>query len=326
MFRFTSLLMVAVLMGGCVGSAEDPLRPAGADERPIVGPALVSDSQGGIEGTVIDASLMPLPYVEVALRESSGDAPALRTTNTGVDGRFIFELVEPATYRVTTSAPGFGNVTQLVVVVAGEAAKVRLLLTELPSDEPYVDLLIENGLFNCGIAAVAVSAVCLPTVTAAVLGPHKTALFFPIPVGHEAVVAETDWPNRDQVMRNWYMDDALDDNVYDGDCLGDAIGGAILRKEFTPETTATSYSTLCPTVTPFPPAAQNFTLLVATFYDGAYQREIDSSARPVCDANPAIGYCTGVGVILEMKYTQYVTIFVNQRPEPLGSYSAVPDN
>lgn len=325
MARAALLLIVAILLGGCLGGST-PAQPQGTEsEAPIVGPALVSDSQGGIEGTVIDATLLPIPNVVVHLRESSGDAPALKNTTTALDGRFIFELVDPGTYRVSTSAPGFGNVTQLVVVVAGEAAKVRLVLTELPSDEPYVALLIQNGIFNCGVAVIAVSAVCLPTVTGAVLGPHKTALFFPVPVGHQAVVAETDWPNREQVMRNWYMNDEKDDNVYDGDCLGDAIGGAILRKDFTPDTTATSYSTLCPEVTVFPPSSQNFTLLVATFYDGAYQREIDGTARPVCDANPAVGYCTGVGVIFEMRYTQYVTIFVNQRPEPLEAYSAVPD-
>lgn len=325
MVRAGALLIVAVLLGGCVGGAPEAT-PQATDAAPdIVGPAVVSETQGGIEGTVIDASLLPVPSVVVHLRESSGDAPALKNTSSGIDGRFIFELVDPGTYRVATSAIGFGNVTQLVVVVAGEATPVRLMLTELASDEPYVSLLILNGIFNCGVAAVAVSAVCLPTVTGAVLGPHKTALFFPIPIGHQAVVAETDWPNREQVMRNWYMNDEKDDNVYDGDCLGDAIGGAVLRKDFTPESAGTSYSTLCPEVTPFPPSSQNFTLLVATFYDGAYQREIDSTARPACDANPVVGYCTGVGVIFEMKYTQYVTIFVNQRPEPLEAYSAVPD-
>ncbi|HEX9816065.1 MAG TPA: carboxypeptidase-like regulatory domain-containing protein [Candidatus Thermoplasmatota archaeon] len=316
---------MAVLLGGCLGGGSNADPQQTQAEPEIVGPALVSDRQGGIEGTVIDASLLPVPNVLVHLRESSGDAPAFKNTTSGVDGRFIFELVDPGTYRVTSSAAGFGNVTQLVVVVVGEATAVRLVLAELASDEPYVSLLILNGIFNCGVAAVVVSAVCVPTVTSAVLGTHKTALFFPIPVGHQAVVAETDWQNREQVMRNWYMNDEKDDNVYDGDCLGDAIGGPVLRKDFTPDTTGTSYSTLCPDVTPFPPSSQNFTLLVATFYDGAYQREIDSTARPACDANPVVGYCTGVGVILEMKYTQYVTIFVNQRPEPLEAYSAVPD-
>ena len=325
MRRLFPLLVLAFLVGGCVGGSPNADPQATAPEQEIVGPALVSDTQGGIEGTVIDASLLPIQQVTVHLRPGSGEAPALKNTSTGADGRFIFELVDPGTYRVSTSAPGFGNVTQLVVVVAGEAASARLVLTELPSAEPYVSLLIQNGIFNCGVAAIVVSAVCLPTVTGAVLGPHKTALFFPVPVGHQAVVAETDWPNREQVMRNWYMNDEKDDNVYDGDCLGDAIGGAVLRKEFTPDTTATSYSTLCPEVTVFPPSSQNFTLLVATFYDGAYQREIDGNARPVCDANPVIGYCTGVGVIFEMRYTQYVTVFVNQRPEPIDAYSAVPD-
>lgn len=322
---FVLIVVLSTITAGCSGPSaiEGDAKPD--DEPQAPGPVEVSQRHGGIEGSVVDTTLLPIANATVTLRESGGAGAVLSSTKTLEDGRFVFNLLDPGTYRVTATKRGFANTTQVAVVAAGEATIARLTLGDVPVEEPYVELMIQDGLISCAFAVVVVSGVCLPDQTEPVFGPYKVALFFPIPAGHQKAVSETDWPDRSQVFRNWYFHDETQDANFEGDWLGDAIGPAILRKEFTPGVVPSSFAPFQTDGVPFPASEQNFTFLGITYYDGSYQEEINGTASPVCEQNPIVGYCTGAGVALGVRFTHYVTVFVNQAPASVAAYSAVPD-
>ena len=60
---------------------------------------------GVITGVVTDASGSPLPGVQVTLE---GDRAA-QVAVTGEDGKFVFGLVPPGSYKVTAALEGFGS-------------------------------------------------------------------------------------------------------------------------------------------------------------------------------------------------------------------------
>lgn len=322
--RAVGLLVLAAVFSGCAGSGNPLGENVTREPRAPVGEALVSDTRGAIDGRVVDLSLLPVPNATVSLREPRPEGAELGATTTAEDGRFVFDLLEPGSYRVTAAKPGFANTTHLAGVVAGEATPIRLILGEVPSDEPFVSLQIQAGIISCGWAIVAASGVCLPYQTEPVFGPFKIELYWAFPVGHQAAVSESDWQPRSQVMRHFFFRDETQDRVTDGDWMGDAMGPAILRKEFQPGVIPSSFTSNFGEATPFPPSEQNFTLLSITYYDGSYQQELQQLGGPAC-AYTIVGYCTGVGVTFQQRYTQYLTIFVNQVPDAIEAYSAVPD-
>jgi hypothetical protein len=317
-----------MLLGGCAGaSAPQNGASPNASTPPIApGTLAVTDSKGAIEGVVLDSSIRPVGGADVSLSDAGTKAAALLTMRADAAGRFGFELLDPGTYRIAAGSHGFGNASVLAVVAAGQRTSSRLVLNEVASEEPYTLVLIESGIIACGAAAVVVRLVCLPTVTGPVFGKSRSAIFFPILKGHQAAVVEQDWANRQQVLSDWFMQDSTDDNVYDGPWLGDAVGTAILRKEFLPGVFASSFAKPAHAKPiAFPGPEQNFTFLIATYFDGSYQKEANSTV-PACSSNPILGYCSGAGVALQYKFTDFVTVFMHQSPPVLAAYSAIPDH
>lgn len=318
MARWWVPLATLALLAGCedAGRTLATLPPSAT----FAGPALVSETEGAIDGLVVHASFLPAADATVRLREPQGAGKVLRDATTGPDGRFVFERVAPGAYRVTAAGAGLVNATQLVTVTAAAVAKVQITLDAAPSAEPYVDIGTQAGLISCAFAVVLVSGVCLPYQTEPVFGPFKVELRFPVPVDHRAVVSETAWADRQQVMRNWFFV-----NDTGGDWMGDTTGTPVLRKEFRPGEVPSSFYHLPDSVPrPFPPDAKNFTLESVTYYDGAYQKTVNDTGGPACQYT-LVGYCTGVGVILQARYDQYVSTFVHAAPASLSSYTAIRD-
>jgi hypothetical protein len=87
-------------------------------------PSLIAQSAGtsGLSGTITDPSGAAIPNVTVTI--TNNDNGQIRTTNTGSDGVYKFNLLQPGTYKARFAAPGFKT---------SEVGSVTLSVTETPT-------------------------------------------------------------------------------------------------------------------------------------------------------------------------------------------------
>ena len=101
---------------------------------------------GKIAGVVTDSSGAAIPNATVTVKSTA--LMAARTTNTGADGAYLFDLLPPGTYEVNVTFSGFKGFSETGVVLnAGFTATVNAKLqvgelTEIVKVEgvPVVDL------------------------------------------------------------------------------------------------------------------------------------------------------------------------------------------
>jgi len=101
---------------------------------------------GKITGVVTDASGAAVPNATVTVKSTS--LMSVRTTNSGADGSYLFDLLPPGAYEVNVTAKGFRTVSETgVVITAGFTATVNAKLqvgevtqTVQVEGEPVVDL------------------------------------------------------------------------------------------------------------------------------------------------------------------------------------------
>ncbi|HEX9815729.1 MAG TPA: carboxypeptidase-like regulatory domain-containing protein [Candidatus Thermoplasmatota archaeon] len=132
-----SLLLVS--MSACV----DDGGPTSTDDSD---PASIEEGTGGIEGTVVDASLAPLEGAQVGILSLNLVAV------TGAHGTFRLDGIEPGRYDVAVQKLGFSSTISSVEVVEGQRVLKTFTLDALPTLDPYHIVLVERGSFGCGIA------------------------------------------------------------------------------------------------------------------------------------------------------------------------------
>lgn len=161
-------LLAAMALAGC---ADDAQQPAVDD---ALGPALTAtETTGVLRGLVVDQAIRPLANVSVTLSGPDVDRQAF----TDADGFFGFAALPPGSYFVTAAKLAYGDVQQSTEVVAGvsEPPLVRLQLTFVPSEAPFVVALqrvafvqcIVPGANACAIANLypcALAGYCTPVV------------------------------------------------------------------------------------------------------------------------------------------------------------------
>lgn len=205
-----------------------------------------------------------------------------------------------------------------------EATTVRLVVSDLPSQDPYVSLYIKNGILKCAVSYVVTSHGC---GFSAVLGPSDFGNAYNITRGHRAMVIESTWPHPGITMDygiGYYND--TEDPIDDWKFAADGIGTPTLRKDLWSGKVHKGWNEDVQGRTvykPLPESTQAFVLDVYIYYDGQYQKEANNTLGPVC--RYFLGYCTGIGAVLDFRFTQYATIFYNGAPSNLAEYSAVPD-
>jgi hypothetical protein len=89
--------------------------------------ALIAQTTGTVEGTVVDQSGAPLPGVSVEL--ASPNLQGVRTAVTSADGRYRFPSVPPGAYKVTAELTGFGKVQKNATVTLDSTAQVNVQLS-----------------------------------------------------------------------------------------------------------------------------------------------------------------------------------------------------
>jgi Carboxypeptidase regulatory-like domain len=94
--------------------------------------------EGTITGVVVDSRGAPLPRVSVVVRNKAADFE--RTVVTGPDGKFVAGGLDPGTYNVTVSDPGFVAFSTDVPVAADKSVPLEIKLAYTVTDfSPVTD-------------------------------------------------------------------------------------------------------------------------------------------------------------------------------------------
>ena len=141
--RFIALALVAAMLAGCsdAGSADTDDGPA-FDEIQLE----ATSTTGILRGVVVDDAIRPLAGALVVLTGASGG-----NTTTTESGLFGFDGLQPGTYFLHVSKPGFFPVQQSAEVVAGlaEPPAVKVLLPVDATYQPYVTGYTYDGFIEC---------------------------------------------------------------------------------------------------------------------------------------------------------------------------------
>lgn len=144
------LLCTSLLLAACIGGEGGT--PAATNAS-----ADFDESTGAIEAFVHDDSLTPLSGAEVGLL----DAPEFRAT-TDAEGRAALSHVPPGEHQLAAQKIGYGTTVKRVTVNAGEVTGTELTLLPAAATQPYKLVKDQRGLFGCGASwrpAVAVSGI-----------------------------------------------------------------------------------------------------------------------------------------------------------------------
>jgi hypothetical protein len=135
-------LLATLLLAGCTGGSDDP-----ADKVPALE---VTTTTGGIRGVVVDETIKPIAEAKVTI---SGVMQPLTTDAAGI---FSISGLEAGSYLVKASHPFYDEVQQTVDVVAGVAdpPAVKLLLTRVVFENPYLQTLKYDGFVVCSTNVV----------------------------------------------------------------------------------------------------------------------------------------------------------------------------
>ena len=146
-------VLALVTLAGC---AEDSGSDDGPEQTAVDDELKATDDTGVIRGVVVDETVTPVVGATVKLL-----GPGLSTTSTE-DGSFGFSELDPGTYFMEVSKPGYDSVQSSAEVVAGvdRPGILRVLMTRNETSTPYVSISQFNGNLRCGIASPAVSFGC----------------------------------------------------------------------------------------------------------------------------------------------------------------------
>lgn len=147
-------LLVATLLvlSGCASNSDttdsqSPLAPQ--DGQPDDG-LVATPGTGLLRGVIVDEAIRPMPGVAIAVSRL-GSSPLETTSDEG--GRFGFDELNPGSYVVAASKPGYFEQTVVAAVRAGDSnppvVQVQLFLDA--ETVPYVVAVNFEGFIECGV-------------------------------------------------------------------------------------------------------------------------------------------------------------------------------
>lgn len=270
-----TLALLCITLAGCSEDKPDPVDPGPVPDK-------VEKGKGVIRGIVIDAAITPVQDATVAVGDDL-------STRTDADGAFLFVDVEPGTYFLTVSKPGWTEVQQNVEVVADERAPpvVKVQLQQLPGTVPVAVTQVQEGFIACSFGTPINYGSC------AAGAEENTVLQYPFDGIPDTIQVEVVWESTQPSGDNLYLIEAV---CADDDCpvAGENnVDGFPSRFE---EGTRQS-----------PAVARADT----AFIQG---RDLPGGGVLAVDVS-ADGPALATGVALDQSFTAYVTFFYNITPE-----------
>jgi hypothetical protein len=315
--RAAAAALLTLLLAGCADARSVPGVATGEPVR-VDESQLVSSTEGGIQGVTVDQSLAPVANATIVLQNGTNDEGQLAEMHTDAQGRFAFGRLGVQAYRISAKAAGFAPMTKLVQVSAGELSRVTLTLGAVASSQPYIELLIKNGVTGCSVTAVWL-VLGLPCGTA-FPGTYQKTFKVTIPEDWAYAAIETAWRTRDAIWIYAQLDNGSCINP-GHPCPGNAKGTSPLRFDAAPDSGLNTSKYQFGSIK-YPPAGKGFDLWLQVSDFGLFYDEINHNAKAVCDLN---GYCGGVGTTVQIRFSIYLSIFHHAAPEAPQKYSAVPD-
>ncbi len=278
--------LVAVGLAGCTDDA--PVEPTDPE---VPTAENVERGKGVIRGVVIDPSITPVPDVTVTVQNTD------LTTRTDADGAFLFVDVDPRTYFLEASKPGWTAVQQSVEVVADVIAPpaLKIQIEQVPGTLPRADTQSAEGFIQCSYGTPRLYGSCATE-------EEQNVLQFEFDGIPNAIQIEVIWESTQPSGDNLYVIGAV---CADDDCpvAGENnIDGFPSRFD---EGTRTS-----------PAVARANT----TFIEG---RDLPGSGVLAVDVS-ADGPALSTGVALDQSFTVYATFFYNI-PEPEEGWMFIED-
>ncbi len=145
-----TVLLMATVLAGCTDN-----EPTFDEEEAAEGLELeATDTTGVIRGVVVDPAIRPVPGVTITLPLDDGTL----TTETNEEGAFGFADLQPGSYFVKASKPGWFDAQSSVEVVANvdRPAVVKILFEPNPSTAPYVQAYQFDGFIECSFSLLLV--------------------------------------------------------------------------------------------------------------------------------------------------------------------------
>lgn len=284
--RWNALVIVAaLLLAGCSSKG------GGTEEQrleDLFDETTVGTGKGLIRGIVLDPALTPVPGATVKLVGQED-----KTTDD--NGLFVFSDLDPDTYFVQASKPGWTEVQQAVDVLAdvAEPPILKVAIERIPGAEPRAETLVLDGYISCS-AGTPVSFHDCNTVE-----EQRSRVYFPIQGRPLWVQTELVWEST-QAAGDWLY-------VVQGVCVcGDDevpdVGPG--RFDETPEATSPYIARANPEFLADQDAGgENLELVV------------DASA-----SGPEPDTTNGSGVALNQRFQVYATFFYNLEPDAEWSF------
>lgn len=294
-FALTALL-VAGLLAGCTDVTLEPRSEEDADFEEL---GLEADATTGvIRGLVIDEAIRPLAGVAI---EVTG--VATRTATSNDEGLFGLGNLEPGTYFVSASKPGFQTAQQSVEVVAGvdEPPITKILLAADAATAPFSQSYVFDGFIECSFSAVAAGvAAC----SAAGLPNDKFIIEYELERAPQWIQTEMHWQSTQAVSPELDLvysasgEGALLDNY------AEVWGPSPLLIQVN-ETLAAERG-----------LGTEAGLLIRVFNQPVEGTETgDPAGGDDCMDRPVLGGCTtGLGMTLQQRFTHITTVFYGYQP------------
>lgn len=131
------VLFLALAVAGC----SDAPAPADPDDEGFLSTESEA-GRGAISGVVVDASVRPIEGASVALVGQG------RNATTDVEGRFLFDDLEPGTYFLDVKAARHLPIQQSAQVEPGQTAKVKVSLQSDGLPDPYKQTHFFSGIIH----------------------------------------------------------------------------------------------------------------------------------------------------------------------------------
>lgn len=332
-------VVTLTVLAGCTGGNPGP---AATSQAPVAsGPAEYDETTGAIEGFVTDDEIQPIVGATIGILQLPD---SIRLTDAA--GRYVLSNVPPGTYQLAATALGYDSAGRSVVVEAGAVTEANLILAALPVLAPYYETFVFTGFISCGVAFIRST---LPFNCNAATGTGDTAnwheLYGSCSDGDDCIDGKPWWPttwNATLVEATWDSQANPDWLAFDYNDRTIGYYGVYLRYRglnpvrFLVERCASYMETdfgRAPTPCTDEEVAKSG-MHIETFYVGKNQQEAhmgdaactENTTIPVYGTFP--GYqagCYGVGVALDLRWQNWVTVFHIELPDDIDVFSARPD-